>query len=356
MNVQGKKLGTLLRAGALALALVFNAPLSALAQDPIAPEPINPFAAGVVIDYREHMRQWVQTISEGARTVNPNFLVIAKDGLALVDKPDPADDTLSFPARAYMRALDGVLETNLLDETITTPEGKPSPDLEAVLKLRKTHEATAAEFGLTIFNLEFSNERDAVSKLYADSAKKGYVPFVAEGPALANIPKFPGNAYGANPLSVSAAAEVRNYLYVTNSKPFGTAPEYVRALRSTNYDIVAIDVFHGRKPLTKQDVASLKYKKLGAKRLVLAEIDISSAATFRYYWQAGWGKGNPGFMWTPVRVDPDRYRTIYWDPAWQTIIAGDTSSYLYGVIDLGFDGVVLKGVDAWRFFEAGGEE
>lgn len=345
-----------IRACACALALTFIAPLSVQAQDPIAAVPIDPFAPGVVIDYREHMRQWVQTISDSARTVNPSFLVIAKGGLSLVDKPDPEDDTLSFPSRAYMRALDGVLETNLLDETVTTPEGKPSPDLEAALKLRQSYEATAAEFGLNVFNLEFASESQAVDKLYADSTKKGFVPFVAEGPALANIPKFPGNAYHANPLSISAAAEVRNYLYISNSKALGTATDYVQALRNTNYDIVVIDVFHGRKPLTKLDVASLKYKRLGAKRLVLAEIDISAAATFNYYWQAGWGKGNPGFMLTPFRKDPDRYRTVYWDPAWQTIIAGDTNSYLYGVIDLGFDGVVLKGVDAWRFFEAGGEE
>jgi len=356
MRFKDIKAGTTIKACAFALALAFVVPVSVQAQGPIAPAPIDPFAPGVVIDYREHMRQWVQTISDSARTVKPSFLIIAKDGLSLVDKPDPENDTLSFPARAYMRALDGVLETNLLDETVTTPEGKPSPDLEAALKLRKSHEATAAEFGLNVLNLEFASKAAAVDKLYADSAKKGFVPFVAEGSALANIPKFPGNAYHANPLSIAAAAEVRNYLYISNSKAFGATHDYVQALRNTNYDIVVIDVFHGRKPLTKQDVASLKYKKLGAKRLVLAEIDISAAATFRYYWQAGWGKGNPGFMLTPFRKDPDRYRTIYWDPAWQTIIAGDTSSYLYGVIDLGFDGVLLKGVDAWRFFEAGGEE
>lgn len=344
----------------MALALGFVVPFVAQAQtqaqDPVAAPPIDPFAPGVVVDFREHMRQWVQTISESARTINPNFVVIAKDGLSLVDKIDPVDDTLSFPARAYMRALDGVLETNLLNETVTTPEGKPAPDLEAALKLRKTYESTAAEFGLSVFNLEFAKDQALVNKAYAATAKKGFVPFVAEGPALANIPKFPGNAYRANPLSITTSAEVRNFLHIENSKAFGTAPDYVRALRNTNYDVLIVDVFHGRAPLTKQDVTTLKYKKLGAKRLVLAEIDISAAATFRYYWQAGWGKGSPSFLQAPFREDPDRFRTVYWDPAWQTIVAGDTSSYLYGVIDLGFDGVVLKGVDAWRFYESGGEE
>ena len=35
------------------------------------------------------------------------------------------------------------------------------------------------------------------------------------------------------------------------------------------------------------------------------------------------------------------------------IIYGTRNSYVYGAIDLGFDGVLLRGVDAWVFFETG---
>jgi len=340
----------------LALAFsVFSGPLQAQTKAPTAPPPINPFAPGVIINFKEHMRTFVESISANARTIRPTFLVIAKDGLTLVDKQDPEDDTLSFPARTYMRALDGVLESNLLDETVTSPDGKPMPDLAAALKRRKTYEATAATFGLKIFNLEFSTAPAAVGKLYSDSAKKGFVPFVAANPMLATLPKHPAHAFHVNPKSINAAEEVRNYLMIDNSQTFGTTRDYMQTLRNTNYDMLVIDVFHKNKPLTRKDVEFLKYKKLGGKRLVLAQMDISSAATFRYYWQAGWGKGKPPFIWAPYRQDPDRYRTIYWDPAWQTIIAGNIKSYLYGIIDLGFDGVVLKGIDGWQYFEAGGE-
>ena len=37
-----------------------------------------------------------------------------------------------------------------------------------------------------------------------------------------------------------------------------------------NYDAVIVDVFHGRLPLTRQAVETLKYKKIGSRRLVLA--------------------------------------------------------------------------------------
>jgi len=343
----------------LTLALLFAIPAPSPAQttatDPVPAVAIDPFAPGVVIDFREQMRTLIQSISVYARSFNPRFVVIAKDGLSLVAKPDPEDDTRLFPARAYTRAIDGVMETQLLDETITTPDGKPDPVLEAAVKRRNEDLATAQASGLDVFDMEFATEPKAIDAAYGSAAQKGFIPFVAEASQLATVPSHPATAFHANPKPISSTAEAQNYLYVANSQGFGSANDFIGRLRDTNHDVVVVDVFHGRKPLTRQDVNWLKYKKLGAPRLVLAQIDISSAASFHYYWKAGWGQGNPPFINIPVREDPDRFRTAYWDPGWQAIITGDFNSYVYGVIDLGFDGVVLKGVDAWRFFESGGE-
>ena len=46
----------------------------------------------------------------------------------------------------------------------------------------------------------------------------------------------------------------------------------------------------------------------------------------------------------------------YWQPGWKKLIAGDTNSYIYGIIRQGFDGVLIDGLDAYKFFESGGEE
>ena len=47
----------------------------------------------------------------------------------------------------------------------------------------------------------------------------------------------------------------------------------------------------------------------------------------------------------------------FWRPEWQRIIYGDTKSYVYGLITLGFDGVILEGIEeSYRFFEGGGEQ
>ncbi|MCH7832210.1 MAG: Hsp70 family protein [Proteobacteria bacterium] len=128
-------------------------------------------------------------------------------------------------------------------------------------------------------------------------------------------------------------------------------------MHDTNYDLLIVDVFHGREPLGKQAVATLKYKKLGARRLVYASVDVGAAASFRYYWKANWGEGSPMWIKAPVRGDPDSYHVEFWRPEWQRIIAGDTQSYVYGIIAQGFDGVVLTGIEeAYRFFEGAEEQ
>ena len=72
--------------------------------------------------------------------------------------------------------------------------------------------------------------------------------------------------------------------------------------------------------------------------------------------QDGWAEGSPPFINAPHRGDPDRYHVEYWQPEWKKLIAGDTNSYLYGIIRQGFDGVLIDGLDAYKFFDGSGEE
>jgi len=322
-------------------------PLQAQAQSPLAP--------GVTMDFRETMRQLVQAVSAYGRSLNPNFVIVAENGLDLVTKPDPQDDTLLFPARTYIRSIDAVLQPNLL-KSLQSGDPKEDPAITAVRNQLAANAQTAKSLGVDILNLEFATTAKEINQLYTTSTKQGFTPFVATSPVLGRIPAYPRSAYKANPTSLSDSTQAKNYLYIAHSQGFGVTRDFVQAMSNTNFDIIITSVFHGRVPLSKLDVERLKYKKLGARRLVLAEIDISSAATYDYFWQAGWGQGSPAFINMPFREDPDRYRALYWDPAWQSVLIGGTASYLYGILDLGFDGVVLKGVDGWRYFESGGEE
>ncbi len=319
----------------------------------------DPFAADEVVDFRENMRLLVQNTSAFARAFNPNFVILAEDGLGLVSKPNPEDETQLFPARAFVRAIDGVLELRLLERLapyVSTDGAQEDPALTARRDALQQNLKTARRLGVKVLNLEFSEKPKEISGLLTQSSTQGFAPFVGSDPILGDVPENPKRAFNANPQNLDDIRQARNFIYVANSQGFGTASDYVQALSMTNHDVIITSVFHGRQPLSKLDVHRLKYKKLGARRLVLAELDLSSAATYHYYWQENWRQGAPAFISLPYVEDPDRFRTIYWDPGWQRVLFGDANSYLYGIIDLGFDGVVLKGLRAWRYFESGGEE
>ena len=91
-------------------------------------------------------------------------------------------------------------------------------------------------------------------------------------------------------------------------------------------------------------------KKLGSKRLVLAHVDIGSAASHDYFWQAGWREGSPSWISGPTKDNPDRHFVQYWHPNWQNIIFGNTNSYIYGLTAQGFDGVILTGLESYKYF------
>lgn len=355
MISKAKRRGTVVCTAALAVALMMTAPSTSQAQTAA-----NPLADDTVIDFREEMRLLVQNVSSFARRYNPNFVVLAENGLELVGKINPQDDTQVFPARAYIRSLDGFLEENLIERVDGDPNADEKVKKDPLVIARRERLVadikTTKMLGLNILDLEYADTAAEIDKTYQTTAQKGFVPFVATSTFMGDLPKYPKQTFNANPKSLSDIASAENFVYIANSQGFGTVDDYVQALSYTNHDVIVTNVFHGRTPLRRIDVHRMKFKNLGSRRLVLAELDISTAATYHYYWQSNWGVGSPPFISIPLLEDPDRHRTLFWDPNWQSVISGGTNSFLYGIIDLGFDGVVLKGVDAWRFFETGGEE
>ncbi len=304
-------------------------------------------------DYREEMRRLIQTIGAFARQNRRDFLIIPQNGLELLTKVDAIDSTKRAPARAYMRSIDGVLQEALY---FGDPEfDKPLPEMRREKLLTLTE--LARTNGLRVLVMDYARTPKTVDDSHRRNTAKGYVSFTAHAraPELGSLPPYPKRPYHENGASVLSLKAVRNFLYLRDSAPFGRQDEFTMTLRGTNFDMVVVDVFHGRTPLTKRAVEGLKYKKAGGRRLVLAYMDIGSAARYRHYWQPKWREGAPRWISEPFRGDPDRYHVEYWRAEWQKIITGDTKSYVYGIIDLGFDGVVLDGVETYRYFETGGE-
>ena len=314
-----------------------------------------PKVRGIILDYREEMRKFVQSISTFTRKRRPNFVLIAENGLDLLVKRQEDDETKSNPARTYIRSIDGIIQKALF---YGDPEfGKPFANKEKQARLLRLT-ARAKSSGLKVLIIDYAKAPKAIDESYRINAARGYIPFVAHAPDadLNSLPPYPKRPYRENPRSILSLRAVKNFLSIVDSTPFGRQDEYTLRLHDTNYDMVVVDVFHGRLPLSKQAVETLKYKKIGARRLVLARLDIGSAASYLYYWKPHWREGSPLWISAPTRSDPDKFHVEYWSPEWQQIITGNIQSYIYGIIDQGFDGAVLSGLGVYLFFETGREE
>jgi uncharacterized protein (TIGR01370 family) len=165
-------------------------------------------------------------------------------------------------------------------------------------------------------------------------------------PSSAQVP--PNAASSSDAVRVLAKAESWGY-QLQRIKP--------ETLDAIPYDVFVIDYSQDgtdEKALTPADVAALKRKPDGSRRIVLAYLSIGEAEKYRYYWQADWE--TPGLAPTWLAGPNKRWRTNfpvrYWHPDWQAIVFGGETSYLARIVAAGFDGVYLDRVDAFQEFES----
>ena len=309
-----------------------------------------------IMDYREKMRQFVQSVSEYGRRIKPNFIIIAKDGLDLLIRRDISDDTKKTPARTYMRAIDGIMQEGLFfaDAYGDRPFGAPPPiEIQTEMLSLADH---AKKNGLKVLALDFGKGKKVVDEALKLSNERGYLSLSSDVSSadISKLPAYPSRPPNENPKSILSLSMIQNYATIRNSASYGLQSQFALKMHDTNYDALLVDVYHGSTPLSRQAVETLKYKKMGARRMVLAYMNIGHAASYHYYWNTNWTTSPPRWLNEPVRSDPDHYNVKFWQQDWQDIISGSPNSYIYGIISQGFDGVVIDGVNAYKFYEGDG--
>jgi len=153
-------------------------------------------------------------------------------------------------------------------------------------------------------------------------------------------------------LDISSLKDAKNFLYLLNTGLYDTKKAFLGAIKSTDYDVVIIDLFfRGNDQLSVEELASLKTKSNGASRLVIAYMSIGEAEDYRYYWRSEWKSSPPSWLAGENPDWPGNYKVRYWNADWQKIIFGEDDSYLELILDAGFDGVYLDIIDAFEYFE-----
>lgn len=302
-----------------------------------------------LMDFRQEMRSFVEKIATYARTQNPSFLIIASEPSELIIKRDVQDEKIISPARTFMRSVDGLMFEGVYYGYQAVGKAPPPEEHDETMD----RIALAKRNGLTVMALDFATKPATIDEVYRNARKDGLIAAAAHRalPELTALPPYPSRPNGENPNNILSMDNVKNFAFISDPAAFGRQDQFAFKLHDTNFDLLIVDPFSGREALSKRAVETLKYKKLGARRLVFARMDIGTAASYRYYWKPYWQEGSPSFIGAPYPRDPDRYFVEFWKPEWQQIMFGDNQSYLYGLIAQGYDGVILEGLRNYLAFE-----
>jgi endo-alpha-1,4-polygalactosaminidase (GH114 family) len=307
------------------------------------------YNADPLVDYAEEMRKFIQGIAKYARQFKRDFIVIVNDSTGLLTQIIDIDQQISVPSSVFMNTLDGIIQPSLSfgKEGFGVPTDKKEQE-EMLADLQVARDA-----GLKIFTIDYTSKPKDIDTALRFSMKHNFIPYVAPGMGFNNnkLPNWPKRPLHENPHTISSAKLVKNYVLINDSSRIGNPEEYAMKMHNTNYDMIVTNVFHHRaQVLGPHNVRTMQFKKLGARRPVLAQMNIGTAYAGAYYWKPEWRMGNPPWLLDLAPNSSDRYLVKYWHPSWQQLIYGNNMSYLYGIIKEGYDGVVLNGAHIYELF------
>ncbi len=295
-------------------------------------------------DYRQDMRKLVINISQYSKGIDPDFLIIPQNGQELLTlNGEPTGP----PAKDYIKAIDGVGREDLFYGY--EEDDRPTPESERDYMISFLDLAQSQ--GLEVLVTDYCSTPSRMDDSYNRNSQKGYLSFSADRRDLDDIPSYPEDPFNMNSDNITSLSDARNFLYILDPGGFPTRTEYLNALRDTDFDIILIDAFHNSKILSSDEVDSLKTKKNGGERMVIAYMSIGEAEDYRFYWESEWRNDKPSWL---EKENPDwegNYKVRYWERDWQNIIFGNESSYLDVILNAGFDGVYLDIIDAFEYFE-----
>jgi cysteinyl-tRNA synthetase len=278
------------------------------------------------------MQDFVVGLSKYARSFDPDFIVVPQNGAELAFEKLNTDGNLNM---AYMNAIDGFG----IEELFFNEKSKvDSYRLKMLQKLKGSKKILVSEY---------ITKEAAVGETIGKNKKEGFLSFPrsADNESYKEIPAITDE----NSNDINKLSEAKNYLYLINSSNYKQRFYYLKDIAKTNYDVVIMDLFFHTKPFTAEEIKQLQTKANGAKRLVLAYINIGSAENFRYYWDGNWIVGDPSWIKKKYEGYRDEFYVEFWNPEWQKIIYGNNNSYMKKILDAKFDGAYLDNVEAYYF-------
>ena len=293
--------------------------------------------------YDTAMVQLIGELHQYARLHQPHFQLLANGGSPLYL---PIDGNTTENAAKMLQNVDGQLAESVFFG-FNLQDGQETPAAENNFFLHTLD--TARNGGLPVFVLDYVTNAEQAAISYEKNLAKGYIPLASPYRGLDGIPPFTPPHLNAK--DIHSLTDVQNYLVLLNPGKFASSADYLSSLQNSDYDLLIIDLYLENRLLTKQEVATLKHKKNGGRRLVFAYMSIGEAETYRNYWQKDWENSLPDWLDKPNTDWQNNYRVKFWRPEWKHILYGSPNAYLDEIMQAGFDGAFLDVIDVYQYFQ-----
>lgn len=120
------------------------------------------------------------------------------------------------------------------------------------------------------------------------------------------------------------------------------------------YDVLVMDYTkqgQAGSEFTPAELAKIRLKPNGQKRVLLSYFSVGEAENYRYYWKREWSAKKPAWMAYENKDWAGNFIVRFWDPEWRRIVFEGAESFLSRIIAAGFDGVYLDRVDVFAELE-----
>ena len=312
-----------------------------------------------IVNYRQAMRDNIVALAEFAKSQNKDFEIIAHEGTELLHKSlwEHHLDGYNEARRKEVNAIDPVFllqpKHNEPDLTYSASAEKYGQHLSGIAinnrfcgnRKLSSH---IKEHGLKIISIDSCSSEADLDEAIMNSVGLNSLLYAFIKPEIAfrKIKKQP--IINENARNIYKIAEASNISFFIDDSLYENKEHFLQDIRDSNYDIVVIEpFFHHRNPLTKEDINGLKFKKNGAKRLVLAKMNVSEANRNDYYWQKNWQIDKTPWLVRVSFVDSNSVIAEYWNENWKKI----NGLYFKGIVDSGYDGAFLTGIENHIYFE-----
>ena len=311
-------------------------------------------------NFRQKIRSNIDMIANYAHDQNPDFQIVLHEGEDMLKKnlweyhlsgynkvrnhSDPNDDP-SFLYRNTDEDTSGALRPEDLPKFRQKIDGIA---LNNVFCHGRKISTDLKSSGLKLISIDHCSSPENYEEALQEAFGENILFYGFTNPDLAfnNINRR--HIISENAKNIFNIQDAKNILFLTDDSKYKTSYDFIRNLQNSNYDIIVIPaLFHGTEPFSPEDINSLKFKKNGTTRLVLAEMNLSEADPKMYYWKKSWKLNNPSWLVRRSFVNKDAYITQYWHPDWRKILG----IHLQGIIQTGFSGVFLTGLHNHHYFE-----